>query len=291
MNTVGSIKPLPGFGGLRDSGFPCNAKARKVLRVSAVEGLQQAVRVDFNGTGNGKAKFNMLKSNGSPLDSNLANEFAGNGKSHNSLSKIGNSTNIKWHECSIDKNDRQNLLNQKGCVIWITGLSGSGKSTVACCMSKILTQMGKLTYILDGDNIRHGLNSDLSFKAQDRAENIRRVGEVAKLFSDAGVICIACLISPYRRDREACRKILPNGDFIEVFMDVPLPLCESRDPKGLYKLARAGKIKGFTGIDDPYEPPVNCEITLECNNEIYSSPSSMAEKVICYLQENGYLHA
>ncbi|KAF2320882.1 hypothetical protein GH714_031572 [Hevea brasiliensis] len=228
MNAVG-IKPLPGFATLRDGYLPGNAKARSVLRITAADGLQQAVRVDVNATGNGKAKL------------------------------------IR--------------LNQMG------------KSTVACHLSKILTQMGKLTYILDGDNLRHGLNSDLSFKAEDRAENIRRVGEVAKLFSDAGVICIACLISPYRRDREACRKILPNGDFIEVFMDVPLGVCESRDPKGLYKLARAGKIKGFTGIDDPYEPPVNCEITLKCDNGIYASPSAMAEKVICYLEYNGYLQA
>ncbi|KAF2320906.1 hypothetical protein GH714_031760 [Hevea brasiliensis] len=241
MNAVG-IKPLPGFATLRDGYLPGNAKARSVLRITAADGLQQAVRVDVNG--NGKAKLDTLKPNGSPLGSILANGFTSN-----------------------------------------------GKSTVACHLSKILTQMGKLTYILDGDNLRHGLNSDLSFKAEDRAENIRRVGEVAKLFSDAGVICIACLISPYRRDREACRKILPNGDFIEVFMDVPLGVCESRDPKGLYKLARAGKIKGFTGIDDPYEPPVNCEITLKCDNGIYASPSAMAEKVICYLEYNGYLQA
>ncbi|KAJ9159410.1 hypothetical protein P3X46_024918 [Hevea brasiliensis] len=290
MNAVG-IKPLPGFATLRDGYLPGNAKARSVLRITAADGLQQAVRVDVNGTGNGKAKLDTLKPNGSPLGSILANGFTSNGKNQSPLSRIGNSTNIKWHECLIDKIDRQNLLNQKGCVIWITGLSGSGKSTVACHLSKILTQMGKLTYILDGDNLRHGLNSDLSFKAEDRAENIRRVGEVAKLFSDAGVICIACLISPYRRDREACRKILPNGDFIEVFMDVPLGVCESRDPKGLYKLARAGKIKGFTGIDDPYEPPANCEITLKCDNGIYASPSAMAEKVICYLEYNGYLQA
>ncbi|XP_010550305.1 PREDICTED: adenylyl-sulfate kinase 4, chloroplastic isoform X2 [Tarenaya hassleriana] len=155
------------------------------------------------------------------------------------------STNIVWHDCPVTKSDRQDLLHQKGCVIWITGLSGSGKSTLACALSRTLYSRGKLTYILDGDNVRHGLNSDLSFEADDRVENIRRVGEVAKLFAEAGVICIACLISPYRRDRDACRSLLPKGDFIEVFMDVPLHVCEARDPKGLYKRARAGKIKDF----------------------------------------------
>ncbi|XP_065871616.1 adenylyl-sulfate kinase 3-like [Euphorbia lathyris] len=230
---------------------------------------------------------NTLIPNGSVLEPIMTNGHPG--ENGNPLAKIENSTNIKWHECSIDKQDRQNLLNQKGCVIWITGLSGSGKSTVACALSQMLYQRGKLTYILDGDNLRHGLNNDLSFKAEDRVENIRRVGEVAKLFADSGVICIACLISPYRRDRDACREILPDGDFIEVFMDVPLGVCESRDPKGLYKLARAGKIKGFTGIDDPYEAPLNCEISLKCKNGDNASPIDMAGEVISYMQEKGYL--
>ncbi|KAH1223659.1 Adenylyl-sulfate kinase 1, chloroplastic [Glycine max] len=182
------------------------------------------------------------------------------GKSLTEMSNIGNSMNILWHECPIQKLDRQQLLQQKGCVIWLTGLSGSGKSTLACALSRSLHSKGKLTYILDGDNIRHGLNRDLSFRAEDRSENIRRIGEVSKLLADAGVICIASLISPYRKDRDACRALLPEGDFIEVFIDVPLDVCEARDPKGLYKLARAGKIKGFTGIDDPYEPPYSCEV-------------------------------
>ncbi|XP_021908243.1 adenylyl-sulfate kinase, chloroplastic isoform X2 [Carica papaya] len=201
------------------------------------------------------------------------------------------STNIVWHKSSVDKFDRQELLQQKGCVIWITGLSGSGKSTLACALSRALHSRGKFTYILDGDNIRHGLNQDLGFKAEDRAENIRRIGEVAKLFADAGIICIASLISPYRRDRDACRALLPEGDFIEVFMHVPLHVCETRDPKGLYKLARSGKIKGFTGIDDPYEPPLNCEIVLQDKGDNCTSPCDMAEIVISYLQENGYLQA
>ncbi|KAK7836786.1 adenylyl-sulfate kinase 1, chloroplastic-like [Quercus suber] len=166
-----------------------------------------------------------------------------------------------------------------------------GKSTVACALSQFLHQRGKMCYILDGDNVRHGLNRDLGFKAEDRAENIRRIGEVAKLFADAGVICIASLISPYRRDRDACRALLPDGDFIEVFMDVPLQVCEARDSKGLYKLARAGKIKGFTGIDDPYEQPLNCEIVLEHKGGDGASPCVMAEKVVSYLEEKGYLEA
>ncbi|CAH2076054.1 unnamed protein product [Thlaspi arvense] len=170
------------------------------------------------------------------------------------------------------------------------GSSDLGKSTVACALSKALFERGKLTYALDGDNVRHGLNRDLTFKAEDRTENIRRIGEVAKLFADVGVICIASLISPYRRDRDACRSLLPEGDFVEVFMDVPLSVCESRDPKGLYKLARAGKIKGFTGIDDPYEPPSNCEVVLKhSGDDVSGSPHQMAESIISYLQSKGYL--
>ncbi|XP_062156273.1 adenylyl-sulfate kinase, chloroplastic isoform X3 [Alnus glutinosa] len=204
---------------------------------------------------------------------------------------VGKATNIVWHKCSVEKCDRQELLVQKGCVIWMTGLSGSGKSTLACALSRGLHSRGKLTYILDGDNVRHGLNSDLGFKAEDRAENIRRIGEVAKLFADAGIICIASLISPYRKDRDACRALLPEGDFIEVFLDVPLEVCETRDPKGLYKLARSGKIKGFTGIDDPYEPPVSCEIVLRQKAGECVPPCAMAETVISYLEEKGYLQA
>ncbi|KAH9712372.1 hypothetical protein WN944_021400 [Citrus x changshan-huyou] len=215
--------------------------------------------------------------------------ISGNNLCQNST--VAKSTNILWHKNSVDKRDRQQLLQQKGCVIWITGLSGSGKSTLACALSQALHWRGKLTYILDGDNCRHGLNRDLSFKAEDRVENIRRIGEVAKLFADAGVICIACLISPYRKDRDACRSMLPEGDFIEVFMDVPLQVCEARDPKGLYKLAREGKVKGFTGIDDPYEPPLNCEIVLKQMGDDCPSPADMVETVVSYLDENGFLRA
>ncbi|KAH6799583.1 hypothetical protein C2S51_036067 [Perilla frutescens var. frutescens] len=213
------------------------------------------------------------------------------GKNTLEVGTVGNSTNIAWHKCTVEKCDREELLNQKGCVIWITGLSGSGKSTVACALSRALHARGKLTYILDGDNCRHGLNRDLSFKAEDRSENIRRIGEVGKAFADAGVICIASLISPFRKERDACRGLLPEGDFIEVYMDVPLQVCETRDPKGLYKLARAGKIKGFTGVDDPYEPPLNSEIVLHQGGEICDSPAVLAEQVTSYLERKGYLEA
>ncbi|RCV39193.1 hypothetical protein SETIT_8G204000v2 [Setaria italica] len=219
----------------------------------------------------------------------LANGSVVAGISKLVTSTVGKSTNILWHECPIGQNERQMLLNQKGCVVWITGLSGSGKSTLACALSRELHSRGHLAYVLDGDNLRHGLNRDLSFKAEDRAENIRRVGEVAKLFADAGLICIASLISPYRSDRSACRNLLPNSSFIEVFLNAPLEVCEARDPKGLYKLARAGKIKGFTGIDDPYEPPSDCEIVIECKIGDCPSPKSMADQVVSYLEANGFL--
>ncbi|KAM1395823.1 hypothetical protein ACFX13_013917 [Malus domestica] len=210
------------------------------------------------------------------------------------MSTLNNSTNVFWQECQVGKVDRQKLLNQKGCVVWITGLSGSGKSTLACALSRELHSRGKLSYVLDGDNLRHGLNKDLGFKAEDRAENIRRVGEVAKLFADAGLICIASLISPYRKERDACRAMLSDANFIEarlhmVFMNMPLELCESRDAKGLYKLARAGKVKGFTGIDDPYEPPEKCEIEIEQKNGVCPMPAAMAGQVVSYLEVKGFL--
>ncbi|KAJ8544855.1 hypothetical protein K7X08_017438 [Anisodus acutangulus] len=238
---------------------------------------------------NGKAE-NFQRSGCDSYDDLPTNDCNGfSGKSRPQMSTIGNSTNIVWHKCSVEKCDREELLEQRGCVIWVTGLSGSGKSSLACALSRGLHARGKLTYILDGDNLRHGLNRDLSFRAEDRAENIRRTGEVAKLFADAGVICIASLISPYRKERDACRALLAEGDFIEVFMDVPLHVCEARDPKGLYKLARAGKIKGFTGIDDPYEPPLTSEIVLHQNQGLCDSPNDLADTVILYLDKKGYL--
>ncbi|VAH72336.1 unnamed protein product [Triticum turgidum subsp. durum] len=197
-------------------------------------------------------------------------------------STIGKSTNILWHDCPIGQFEQQKLLNQKGCVVWITGLSGSGKSTLACALSRELHSRGHLTYILlilDGDNLRHGLNRDLCFEAKDRAENIRRVGEVAKLFADAGLICIASLISPYRSERSACRKLLHNSAFFEVFFNVSLEVCEARDPKGLYKLARAGKIKA----------PSDCEIVIQCKAGDCATPKPMADQVVSYLEANEFL--
>ncbi|XP_078442614.1 adenylyl-sulfate kinase 3-like isoform X2 [Wolffia australiana] len=207
------------------------------------------------------------------------------------ISTVGRSTNIRWHECPVGKIERQKLLGQRGCIVWITGLSGSGKSTLACALSRELHMRGHFSYVLDGDNLRHGLNSDLSFEKEDRAENVRRIGEVAKLFADAGVICIASLISPYRKDRDACRASMPEGTFIEVFMDIPLEVCEARDVKGLYGLAREGQIKGFTGIDDPYEAPLNCEVVIRLKDGVCPSPAAMAEQVISYMEVNGFVQS
>ncbi len=171
--------------------------------------------------------------------------------------------NLTWHRGVVSRSDRQRLLGQKGCVLWLTGLSGSGKSTIAHALDAYLTRRKHLCYVLDGDNIRHGLNADLGFSPGDREENIRRVGEVARLFADAGVIAIAAFISPYRRDRNRVRDICNPGEFIEIHLDVPLNTCEERDPKKLYSKARAGEIQNFTGIDAPYEAPESAEIVLD----------------------------
>jgi len=178
-------------------------------------------------------------------------------------------TNITWHEGHVKREDRSRMLNQEGATLWLTGLSGSGKSTVAFTLEHALVEQGRLAYVLDGDNVRHGLNKNLGFNAQDREENIRRIGEVAKLFADTGVIVITSFISPYRRDRDRVREMHRDAGlrFIEVYMDVPIEVCETRDPKGLYKKARAavaeGKGIGFTGIDDPYEAPLAPELVLQ----------------------------
>jgi adenylylsulfate kinase len=173
-------------------------------------------------------------------------------------------TNVYWHEGEVTRAERAQLLGQKGATIWFTGLSGSGKSTVAVALEKALHQQGRLVYRLDGDNVRLGINKNLGFSAEDRAENIRRIGEIAKLFVDAGVIVLSSFVSPYRADRDMVRKLHDDGgmDFVEVFVDVPLAEAEKRDPKGLYKKARAGEIKNFTGIDDPYEAPSRPELVL-----------------------------
>ena len=177
-------------------------------------------------------------------------------------------TNITWHEAAVTVEDREKLLNQKGCVIWFTGLSGSGKSTLANAVEQILHQQQHHTYVLDGDNVRHGLNKNLGFSPADREENIRRIGEVAKLFTDAGTIVMTAFISPYRVDRDQARALIAANRFVEVFVDCPLEICEERDTKGLYKKARAGEIKEFTGISAPYEPPLNPEVTV--NTDILS---------------------
>ena len=195
-------------------------------------------------------------------------------------------TNIIWHRSEVNQAAREELLKQKGVVIWFTGLSGSGKSTIANQVANVLHQLDKLTYVLDGDNIRHGLNKNLGFSPEDREENIRRIGEVAKLFADAGIIATTAFISPYRKDRDKAREILEDGRFIEVFVDCPLEVCESRDPKGLYKKARAGEIKEFTGIDAPYEVPENAEIVINTND---LDLAASTQKVIDYLSDKGTL--
>jgi adenylylsulfate kinase len=195
-------------------------------------------------------------------------------------------TNITWHEGHVGREQREALLKQKGCVVWMTGLSASGKSTIAYTIEHALTQRGHLAYVLDGDNIRHGLNKNLGFSAEDRAENIRRIGEVGKLFADAGIITLTAFISPYRADRDAARAVVGKGHFYEVFCATPIETCEQRDPKGLYKKARAGEIKGFTGIDDPYEAPTAPELTLDATN---TSPQDAAILVIQMLERDGKL--
>jgi adenylylsulfate kinase len=179
---------------------------------------------------------------------------------------VQKSENVVWHEHLVKKEDREKLLKQKGVVLWFTGLSASGKSTVANEVSFQLFKAGKLSYVLDGDNIRHGLNKNLGFSPQDREENIRRISEVAKLFADAGIIAITAFISPYRKDRDFGRSLLPAGNFIEIYVDASIETCEIRDPKGLYKKAKAGEIKEFTGISAPYEAPLQPEITLDANS-------------------------
>ena len=197
-------------------------------------------------------------------------------------------TNITWHEGSVTRDERQQLLNQKGVTVWMTGLSASGKSTIACILEQMLLHKKKHAYRLDGDNVRMGLNKNLGFSAEDRAENIRRIGEVAKLFTDAGVIAITSFISPYKKDRDLVRSSLKPGEFIEVHVHVSLAEAEKRDPKGLYKKARAGQIKGFTGIDDPYEAPEQPEILIETEKH---KPEDAAKVILEYLEQHGYLRA
>ncbi|MDD4891569.1 MAG: adenylyl-sulfate kinase [Phycisphaerae bacterium] len=174
--------------------------------------------------------------------------------------------NLTWQAGGVSQAARRRLLGQRGCVLWLTGLSGSGKSTLATALEKRLIRQGRLAYVLDGDNIRHGLNADLGFKPADRVENLRRIGQVAALFADAGLIAITAFISPYRSTREAARSAAGPGRFLEVFCHAPLAVCEGRDTKGLYRRARAGELKDFTGIDAPYESPRSPDLLLDTAN-------------------------
>ena len=197
-------------------------------------------------------------------------------------------TNIHWHEGEITRAEREKNMGQQGVTIWMTGLSGSGKSTIAVALEQVIAQRGRHAYRLDGDNVRHGLNKNLGFSADDRAENIRRIGEVTRLFADAGIISITSFISPYRADRDLARALHAENElpFLEVYVDAPLDVAESRDPKGLYKKARAGEIKGFTGIDDPYEAPEAAELHLRTDK---LSVEDSVQKILDLLGTRGIL--
>jgi adenylylsulfate kinase len=216
---------------------------------------------------------------------------------------MSNETNVTWHEHSVTRQAREKKNAHKGCVIWFTGLSGSGKSTVANTLDHKLHQADIQSVVLDGDNVRHGLNAGpgmlkgthgdefskrfgLGFSAIDREENIRRIGAVAEIFAQTGVIALTAFISPYRLDRDRVRDTLKDGEFIEVFVDTPIEVCEQRDPKGLYKKARAGEIKGFTGIDDPYEAPLNPELVLFAAEK---TPDILADEIIVYLKDKNII--
>ena len=195
-------------------------------------------------------------------------------------------TNIKWHHGKITKDDRAKLLNQKGATLWLTGLSGSGKSTIAVELEHALIENKHQAYILDGDNIRHGLNKNLGFSPEDRTENIRRIGEVAKLLTEANIITIAAFVSPYREDRDNVRKLLGHGEFVEIYVKCSIEVCETRDTKGLYKKARAGEVKDFTGISAPYEEPLNPELTIDSS---MLSVEESTRSILNYLEVKGYV--
>ncbi len=194
------------------------------------------------------------------------------------------SPNVVWHPSEFDREERWTKIGARGVTIWFTGFSGSGKSTVAVQVERLLLESGKPTYLLDGDNLRMGLNGDLGFSAEDRDENVRRVSEVARLFADAGVVSLVPLVSPYRAARDRAREIHQAADlpFVECFISTPLAVCESRDPKGLYKKARAGELTGMTGIDDPYEPPLNPELVLDTTT---GTPVELAQQVIDFINQ------
>lgn len=195
-------------------------------------------------------------------------------------------TNITWHPHKVTREDREKLLGQKGVTVWLTGLSGSGKSTIAVGAEEALVARGRLAYVLDGDNVRHGLNKNLGFSPEDRTENIRRIGEVARLFTEAGVIAFTSFISPYRADRDLVRAIHDPGRFVEVHVAASVETCESRDVKGLYKKARAGEIPEFTGISAPYEAPERPELVLDTNLQ---TVEESVGRLVSFLEEKGYL--
>ncbi|HUQ71069.1 MAG TPA: adenylyl-sulfate kinase [Planctomycetaceae bacterium] len=197
-------------------------------------------------------------------------------------------TNVTWHDHTVTKEERAKLNGHKGAVLWFTGLSACGKSTVANTVDHLLHSQGKHSFVLDGDNIRLGLNKNLKFSAEDRAENIRRIGEVAKLFAHAGNFTLTAFISPYKADRDKVRALLGPGEFIEIYVNASLETCEKRDPKGLYKKARAGEIPNFTGISDPYEAPEKPELVLDADKK---GIDELAGEVVEYLKKNGYLAA
>jgi adenylylsulfate kinase len=197
-------------------------------------------------------------------------------------------TNITWHEGHVTRAHRESILGQKGATVWLTGLSGSGKSTIAVAAEHALVERGQLAYVLDGDNVRHGLNSNLGFSPEDRTENIRRIGEVAKLFTDCGVIVFTSFISPYRADRDRVRAIMEEGDFVEVHVAASVETCEGRDVKGLYARARKGEIPEFTGISAPYEAPESPELVLETDDQ---SVGESVAQLIAYLEKRGIVPA
>ena len=218
---------------------------------------------------------------------------------------MAENVHVVWHEHSVTREDHEKLNKHRGCILWFTGLSACGKSTLANLIDHKLHAAGIHSFVLDGDNVRHGLNAapgmlkerhgeefakrfGLGFSAQDREENIRRIGAVANLFCQAGLVTLTAFISPYRRDRDHVRQATPAGDFVEILVDAPLEVCEARDPKGLYKKARAGELKGFTGIDDPYEAPLKPELVLDAGTK---SPEQLADEVIAYLKKQGKLPA
>ncbi len=193
-------------------------------------------------------------------------------------------TNIVRHEGHVSRQERERLLGQQGVLLWLTGLPSSGKSTIAYTVEHALVNRGHLAYVLDGDNIRFGLNKNLGFSAEDRAENIRRIGEVGKLFVDGGYITLASFVSPYREDRDGVRALMADGDFAEIFIDTPVELCEERDPKGLYKKARTGEIPNFTGVSDPYEAPENAEMVIKTAT---GTPEEAAAQILAMLEQIG----